>query len=188
MRFHGDNLGVVQVINRITASSPPVIRLLQHLVLRCLQLNVFIHAVHLPGVENVIADALSRFQWERFRVGTGGRATRGSLSRLAVGDSIGLIAGWIKNSVSGSTWAAYTRVWHEWMEFVQNIGEEPVCREVRLLLIYYIARKMEEGVSASVVNRNVTGLAFLFKFQGQVDFTKDFLGTAGNEGLQKGDG
>lgn len=67
VRFHGDNMGVVQVINRITASSPPVIRLLQHLVLRCLQLNVFIHAVHLPGVENVIADALSRFQWDRFR-------------------------------------------------------------------------------------------------------------------------
>lgn len=67
VRFHGDNMGVVQVINRVTASSPPVIRLLQHLVLRCLQLNVFIHAVHLPGVENVIADALSRFQWDRFR-------------------------------------------------------------------------------------------------------------------------
>lgn len=67
MRFHGDNLGVVQVSNRSTALSPSVNRLLQHLVLRCLQLNVFIHAVHLPGVENVIADALSRFQWERFR-------------------------------------------------------------------------------------------------------------------------
>lgn len=66
VRFHGYNLGVVQVINRITASFPPVIRLLQHLVLRRLQLNAFIHAVNLPGVENVIADALSRFQWDRF--------------------------------------------------------------------------------------------------------------------------
>ena len=67
VRFHGDNLGVVQVINRVSASSPPVVRVLQHLVLRCLQLNIFVHAVHLPGVENVIADALSRFQWDRFR-------------------------------------------------------------------------------------------------------------------------
>lgn len=75
VRFHGDNMGVVQVINRITASSPPVIRLLQHLVLRFLQLNVFIHAVHLPGVENVIADALSRgtgsesWRWRRSNKG-----------------------------------------------------------------------------------------------------------------------
>ena len=67
VRFHCDNLGVVQAINRVSASSPPVVRLLQHLVLRCLQRNVFIHAVHIPGVENVIADALSRFQWDRFR-------------------------------------------------------------------------------------------------------------------------
>ena len=55
------------MINRVTASSPPVIRLLRHLVLRCLQLNVFVYAVHLPGGDNVVADALSRFQWDRFR-------------------------------------------------------------------------------------------------------------------------
>lgn len=57
--FHGDNLGVVQVINKVSASSPLVVRLLQNLVLRCLQSNVFIHAVHLPGTKNVIADAFS---------------------------------------------------------------------------------------------------------------------------------
>lgn len=34
------NMGVVQVINQISASSQPVIRLLRHLVLRCLQLNI----------------------------------------------------------------------------------------------------------------------------------------------------
>lgn len=66
-RFHGDNLGVVQVINKVSSASPPVVRLLRHLVLRCMQLNVFIYAVHLPGVENVTADALPRFQWGKFR-------------------------------------------------------------------------------------------------------------------------
>lgn len=68
---------------------------------------------------------------------------------------------------------------------MRNIGEEPVGDEVRLLLIYYIARKMEEGVSASVVNRNVTGLAFLFKLQGQVDFTKDFWVRQAMKGYRK---
>lgn len=58
---------MVQVVNRLTAASVPVVRLLRHLVLRCLQVNAFIYAVHLPGIDNTLADALSRFQWGRFR-------------------------------------------------------------------------------------------------------------------------
>lgn len=67
VRLNCDNLGVVQVINRLSAKSLPVVRLLRHLVLRCLKMNVFIYAVHLPGVDNTVADALSRFQWDKFR-------------------------------------------------------------------------------------------------------------------------
>ncbi|XP_077309137.1 uncharacterized protein LOC143928250 [Lithobates pipiens] len=67
LRINCDNMGVVQVVNRMSASSPPVIRLLRQLVLRCLRLNVFLYAVHIPGVENALADSLSRFQWDKFR-------------------------------------------------------------------------------------------------------------------------
>ncbi|XP_066431505.1 uncharacterized protein [Eleutherodactylus coqui] len=67
VRFHCDNMGVVQVINNLSASSPPVVNLLRQLVLEALSLNMWVVAVHVPGVENSIADALSRFQWERFR-------------------------------------------------------------------------------------------------------------------------
>lgn len=64
VRFHCDNMGVVTVINNLSASSPPVVRLLRHLVLPCLCLNAFIYAVHILDVCNKIADA----QWEEFRV------------------------------------------------------------------------------------------------------------------------
>ncbi|XP_077338353.1 uncharacterized protein LOC143983017 [Lithobates pipiens] len=67
LRINCDNMGVVQVLNRMTASSPPVIRLLRQLVFRCLRLNVYVYAVHIPGVENSLADSLSRFQWDKFR-------------------------------------------------------------------------------------------------------------------------
>ena len=40
--------------------------LVRPMVLRCLKLNAFIKAPHIPGVKNIIADALSRFQMEIF--------------------------------------------------------------------------------------------------------------------------
>ncbi|KAM4652053.1 uncharacterized protein O3C94_014388 [Discoglossus pictus] len=65
--FHSDNMSVVQAINSTTASSPPVVRLLRQLVLKCLQLNILVRASHIAGVKNVVADALSRFEWEKFQ-------------------------------------------------------------------------------------------------------------------------
>lgn len=67
VNFHCDNLGVVHAINSLSASSLPVVRLLHHQVLLCLQLNIVVFAVHILGVENEVADALSRLQWNRFR-------------------------------------------------------------------------------------------------------------------------
>ncbi|KAM9316824.1 uncharacterized protein PAF06_007914 [Gastrophryne carolinensis] len=65
--FHSVNMAVVSAINAQTASSPPVVKLLRQLVLSCLQYNILFRAVHVPGVANGIADALSRFQMDRFR-------------------------------------------------------------------------------------------------------------------------
>ncbi|KAM3926861.1 uncharacterized protein RB166_009695 [Leptodactylus fuscus] len=67
VRFNCDNLGVVQAINNLSASSPPVVCLLQKLVLLCLSLNAWVVASHVPGVFNCVADAISRSQWKRFR-------------------------------------------------------------------------------------------------------------------------
>lgn len=54
-------------INGISESLPPVVRLLRHLVLACLHCNAFVYAVHVPGCTNSLANALSRFQWDKFR-------------------------------------------------------------------------------------------------------------------------
>lgn len=67
MRINCDNMGVVQVVNRMSASSQTVIRLLRQLVFRCFRLNIFIYAVHIPGVDNLLADSWSRFQRDKFR-------------------------------------------------------------------------------------------------------------------------
>lgn len=67
VKFFCDNLGVVQAVNSQTANSPPVVALLRHFVLKCLVLNIHAIAEHVAGVDNGIADSISRFQWARFR-------------------------------------------------------------------------------------------------------------------------
>lgn len=68
VKFWCDNLAVVHIVNRQTSKSPKVMQLVRALVQHCLTINTQFIARHVPGVQNSIADALSRFQGERFRL------------------------------------------------------------------------------------------------------------------------
>ena len=65
--FHTDNLGLVDVINKKTTKDNKLIVLLRELVLQCLKHNILFRAVHVPGVLNVKADALSHLQVTKFK-------------------------------------------------------------------------------------------------------------------------
>lgn len=65
--FWCDNQAVVRVVNKQTSRSERVMRLVRKLVLVCLLSNITFSARHVAGINNCIADALSRFQEERFR-------------------------------------------------------------------------------------------------------------------------
>ena len=67
IKFHCDNLGVVEVINSRRSKVPRVMDLVRDLTLCTLRHNFYFQAVHVPGKHNNIADSLSRFQMERFR-------------------------------------------------------------------------------------------------------------------------
>ncbi|XP_077773920.1 uncharacterized protein LOC144325210 [Podarcis muralis] len=66
--FWTDNLAVVNVLAKLSSRSPRVSALLRVFVLHCLRCNIVFSARFVPGVSNEIADALSRFQMERFRL------------------------------------------------------------------------------------------------------------------------
>ena len=66
VQFHADNIAVVHIINRQSRRCPRIIHLLRLLVFQCLTFNICFRAVHVPAKVNDIADALSRFQMERF--------------------------------------------------------------------------------------------------------------------------
>ena len=65
--FHIDNQATVCVINKKSSKNKNVMKLIRKLVLRSLQLNIQIRAKFLPTYVNIIADAISRCQWTRFR-------------------------------------------------------------------------------------------------------------------------
>lgn len=54
------------------------------------------------------------------------------------------------------------------------------------VLLYFIGKNFEEGVSISSLNRKIVGLAFLFRFLGLVDVTKSFLVKKALRGYRKG--
>lgn len=62
-----DNLSLVSIINNQTSRDPQIMALIRILVLNCLQHNIMVRATHIPGAQNVLADALSRSQVELFK-------------------------------------------------------------------------------------------------------------------------
>ena len=66
IHFYCDNQGVVKVINSRRSKVPRVMDLVRDLTLCTLQHNFYFRAVHVPGINNNIADCFSRFQMERF--------------------------------------------------------------------------------------------------------------------------
>ena len=65
--FMCDNEAVVQVINKQSCKLPLLMQLVRSLVVSCMACNVHFRAKHLPGLTNTVADALSRFQYQKAR-------------------------------------------------------------------------------------------------------------------------
>ena len=65
--FRSDNEAVVHILTSRTSKVPCIMQLLRHLLSAAARHNFTFTAIHLPGIHNSIADALSRFRWQEFR-------------------------------------------------------------------------------------------------------------------------
>jgi hypothetical protein len=65
--FHFDNISVVYCINKQTYKNPDSMRLIRRLVVQVLTFHIYFEAEHVPGITNILADKLSRFQIEDFK-------------------------------------------------------------------------------------------------------------------------
>ena len=66
IRMWCDNQSVVAIINSKHSKSPRVMDLVHAITLLTLAHNFTFSATHIPGLDNAIADSLSRFQMDRF--------------------------------------------------------------------------------------------------------------------------
>ena len=64
--IRSDNAAVVAIINKQSSKCSEIMKLVRFFVLQCLKFNVSFSARHIPGIDNNIADSLSRFQMGRF--------------------------------------------------------------------------------------------------------------------------
>ena len=63
---HSDNTAVVAALNKFSSRCKHTMMLVRRVALACLQYDIRIRASHVPGKENILADALSRLQIQRF--------------------------------------------------------------------------------------------------------------------------
>ena len=68
IKFFCDNMSVVHIINKMSSKSVVVMKLIRYLTLLCLKFNIVVKSSHIEGKRNQICDALSRFQWTKFRL------------------------------------------------------------------------------------------------------------------------
>ena len=64
--FFTDNEALVSVINRCTCKDKTLMVFVRKMVAICLKHNILFKARHIPGVRNILADALSRLQIRKF--------------------------------------------------------------------------------------------------------------------------
>ena len=60
--FHCDNSAIVAIINKQTSKHKTIMRIIRPLVLTLLLYNITFRAEHIPGVNNILCDAISRLQ------------------------------------------------------------------------------------------------------------------------------
>ena len=62
-----DNMAVVHILNKSSSKDKVIVKLVRKLVLKCLHLNLYIKARHIPGKQNCLADNLSQFHNQKFK-------------------------------------------------------------------------------------------------------------------------
>ena len=123
IEFHTDNLALVSIINKCSSRKPHIMLLVRALVKSMLCFNFFVfYAIHIPGVQNVLADALSHDQIGLFSgtsvVCPGTPRARGLMAQ---------VKDILQKSLSPTTWSQYAKIWSDFVSFSRTVLETPAA-------------------------------------------------------------
>ena len=122
--LHTDNQALVHIINKLTSKDHKIMVLIRHFTLVSMQNNILFRAEHIPGVQNTLADALSRFNFQEFHV----QAPWADQDPTEIPPEFPtqqLVVGLehvIQAALSNNTHKLYQRAWSTLMDFGNNSG------------------------------------------------------------------
>ena len=146
-------------------------KLVRHLVLKCMQFNIHFKAKHIPGKHNVLADLLSRSRLQDARsicavVGTNRHSNTRPPSTSSL---VGLRKTILKAALAPSSRKSYKKhlqrlqpfmsiyyISHKWPEYPVNV-------EIISMLISFLT---SENYSASTMLSNVSAVSYIHKLEG----------------------
>lgn len=80
----------------------------------------------------------------------------------------------IRTSLAQSTWTTYGKAWEEWSSLIHD-RQVDVSEAARLeVTVDFLLRLRDNGASAALAQRRLTGISFHFKLRGWSDVTKEF--------------
>ncbi|CAN2387996.1 hypothetical protein PRIEUP_LOCUS14722 [Pristimantis euphronides] len=103
-----------------------------------------------------------------------GPGGRGTLPPACMGNSRGQLIALVKQSVTPATWRRHGSAWQHWLRIAG--GRFPSRNEEHLQVTFdYMADLRDAGASASMVSKNLAGVAFMLKLWCFKDVTKHFV-------------
>jgi len=175
--FHTDNEAVMHIINKQTSKDKTLMSLVRRLVIQCLHFNILFQAQHIQGLNNVLADHLSRQQISQFLQKCPHRNPIFLSNQRSKSDDLRAIAsGLIGHVLAPSTHSTYQRALQCYKDFVTKFEfaskSFPVNAED---IILFIAFCYSKGLASSTVTTYISALGYHHKIKNIQDPTQNFV-------------
>ncbi|CAH1798008.1 unnamed protein product, partial [Owenia fusiformis] len=177
MTIRSDNEAVCHIINKGVTRDKKMMLLLRKMVIQCLEHNIFVKAKHIPGVENVAVDALSRNMFQSFlEVKPHKDMNYRGAGQSKTGELEFIFRQLVSRAQAPGTRDLYQRTWNELVHFGQkmNCSIFPLS-EVNLSL--FIAEMHQLHYAPSSIRIFVSAIAYVHKMGGLKDPSSLFYST-----------